>query len=718
MVRNAKPRRLRPPEMQGHNLFTPIGETTRRVAASHEPSPRPALPEPGDPSCVTDDCHVSIKAAKRLHGPVNVDACDVCHQLTDETEHRFALKRSDTELCTFCHEFDVSGMPKVHKPVALGQCLGCHDPHGSSRLNLTREESTVAMCGRCHGNTIDGHKSLHTPVAQGQCLACHAPHASQMPDMLDVVGTDLCLTCHDQFGEQLAAVKFTHEALEEQCTYCHDAHGASEPMALRQPIIKLCTECHEDTRQQMTAATFAHGSATQDGRACLNCHTAHGGNFKALMRSLPAVACMQCHDKSLQTPDGRIIAAASDMLDDSLVRHGPIAEGQCGGCHAPHGGQREALLTGDYSDRLRQRYSADRYALCFSCHDEKLAVQQPEDAEPATAFRNGDVNLHAVHVNDAWGRACVACHATHTAPNAKLIRPSLRVKNWEAPMVFRATPTGGYCASGCHHPLKYDRETPLPIGTQLEPTVPAVSRSQHNDRPPVRFTAMDIDGQELAVPHSERMTLIVALRSPRDDIERAVQPILAALPEQRDFELVMLVNGDDAKQAAGALAAMQDFGGRVVPDERSELTHTLNVQAWPAVVLVAPDGRERARIHGTAVTLALRLEGYLAADAQTDEPARQAAAVANGSRDTGVRQYLQLVEQWSRHGQTERALKIAREAVALHPEEPQLQAMLANALNATGRPDEALKVLDALPPDAAELVLARASRAEALMLQD
>ena len=63
--------------------------------------------------CVTSDCHANIRASRVVHGPVAVDACDACHELTDAAKHTFKASRDKAELCTYCHEFSVQGLPVI-----------------------------------------------------------------------------------------------------------------------------------------------------------------------------------------------------------------------------------------------------------------------------------------------------------------------------------------------------------------------------------------------------------------------------------------------------------------------------------------------------------------------------------------------------------------------------------------------------------------------------
>jgi hypothetical protein len=115
-------------------------------------------------------------------------------------------------------------------------------------------------------------------------------------------------------------------------------------------------------------------------------------------------------------------------------------------------------------------FSTDKYALCFSCHPESLVLT--ERTSELTDFRNGDLNLHYVHVNkERQGRTCRACHATHASDLPKHIRESVPYGVWNLPIRYEKTETGGGCRPGCHQPFTYDRKAPVTY-----PEVPSVRR--------------------------------------------------------------------------------------------------------------------------------------------------------------------------------------------------------------------------------------------------
>src|SRR5687767_15816181 len=77
------------------------------------PAPRPTQVIARD-SCVTSECHSTVKTFKVLHGPVNVNPCDACHKAVDPAKHTVALPRNKPETCAFCHQADTHNDPIIH----------------------------------------------------------------------------------------------------------------------------------------------------------------------------------------------------------------------------------------------------------------------------------------------------------------------------------------------------------------------------------------------------------------------------------------------------------------------------------------------------------------------------------------------------------------------------------------------------------------------------
>lgn len=411
-------------------------------------------------NCTEGDCHAAESRFDFQHGPVAVGACDTCHAYTDPAKHTFELKAKNQELCEFCHIGKTKVVGEVtHKPFADGDCLGCHSPHGASNPALVRAKQPGAVCANCHDVTAN-KSHLHGPVAAGDCSACHNAHKSTHPKLLLAEGRTLCLSCHDQMERQLSAAQHVHKPVQEDCMVCHDAHASNQVAQLKAEPVELCGSCHDDMRQRATSATVQHSVVTHD-KACLNCHTPHGGNFAKLVKSRPDTLCMTCHDKPQENAAGRTVAAMAEISDPKLIKHGPIAQGNCNGCHEVHGGEVARLLTKPYPDTFYEPFDVESYTLCFSCHDQQLVLK--EKTANLTRFRNGEQNLHFVHVNRAEkGRTCRACHSTHASKFPVHISESVPYGKWQMPIGYAATDSGGSCSPGCHKAVGYDRDEPQP----------------------------------------------------------------------------------------------------------------------------------------------------------------------------------------------------------------------------------------------------------------
>jgi hypothetical protein len=89
------------------------------------------------------------------------------------------------------------------------------------------------------------------------------------------------------------------------------------------------------------------------------------------------------------------------------------------------------------------------------CHLSKVFTT--EKTTTLTDFRDGDRNLHFIHVNKKTkGRTCRACHRTHASDRPMHMADKVPFGGWEIPINFKSLPKGGSCAPGCHKPRSYD----------------------------------------------------------------------------------------------------------------------------------------------------------------------------------------------------------------------------------------------------------------------
>lgn len=404
-------------------------------------------------TCSDANCHDGYARRNFVHGPVSAGACATCHTEENATAHTFVFKGATAELCSFCHEEGHPGSVQ-HGPFSEGQCTSCHDPHAADVAFFLKAESTSALCADCHADALEGLTHLHGPVAAGGCTACHDAHASNFEAMLFAPKTETCNKCHSEVRDQVMDRAYIHQPVKEDCTHCHNPHGGASRMLLKTSVPQLCYECHEEVATQVKDAKVPHAAVT-DGQSCLNCHDPHASDFQFSLLKDPMTLCLSCHDKQIDTPHGPVEDMKKLFAENPSV-HGPIAQQQCSGCHVTHGSPHFSLLKKEYPESFYTSYAEEQYALCFECHEADMV--RDERTDKLTNFRNGDQNLHFIHVNkDKKGRTCRACHEVHASKQPNHVTDSVKFGKWDLPIHFDKTETGGSCQPGCHKPYKYDR---------------------------------------------------------------------------------------------------------------------------------------------------------------------------------------------------------------------------------------------------------------------
>ncbi len=310
-----------------------------------------------------------------------------------------------------------------------------------------QEIALTCLGSGCHAEMTRSGE-LHVRVAAGSCPMCHVPVGTVADHVFKLAadGGGVCRTCHPP-GEPKT---FVHLPFREmKCASCHDPHGRdTRPLLAGGSTARLCGRCHEPVHAAVVHGPYAAGE-------CLACHEPHESEFKSLARAPSADLCLSCHDRPIEAAGGeRVVANIGAVLESSRFKHGPIREGRCDGCHRAHAAANPNLLHQDFPPDFYQDYSETHYALCFQCHSSRIVLE--ERTLTLTGFRDGDRNLHFLHVNQPKGRSCRACHEVHASNRPFHIRESVRFGGWELPVEYQRTETGGTCRSGCHKEASYD----------------------------------------------------------------------------------------------------------------------------------------------------------------------------------------------------------------------------------------------------------------------
>ena len=409
-----------------------------------------------DQNCITSGCHAGMLKSATVHAVA--ETCDTCHQSTGSTHplkgvKTFKLVEAEGTLCASCHP-DIASKQHTHSPVKEGQCTSCHDPHESAQPKLLLQPMKE-LCLSCHPDKT-GMEFMHGPTAAGDCTACHSPHGSDHSAMTLAEQPELCFVCHEDIKSDVTNKKVHHPALEGGCTSCHNPHGSSYKRLLPASGADVCFQCHPEMKEKIAKAKTVHPPIKSE-KACVSCHNPHASDGEKLLEKSGMDLCLECHKKVID-------------LSKMTVLHRPVKDGKCTACHDAHASPFSRLLVKSFPDDFYAAYSDAQYELCFSCHNRDM-VRFP-DTSFATGFRDGDKNLHYVHVNrKEKGRSCKTCHSPHGGTLPKLLVDKVPFGKWELPLNYVKTDTGGGCTPGCHKKVTYDRKNPSQDAVSQKPPV-------------------------------------------------------------------------------------------------------------------------------------------------------------------------------------------------------------------------------------------------------
>ena len=381
------------------------------------------------------DCHDPHVATKKspiagyAHAPFASGDCEDCHTV-DDGEVTLEDDFPPDDLCEICHgdETDLISGEASHfgaDPMAAGgtsTCLTCHDHHTSSFGDLLTANQSE-LCTKCHDalEKPDTHRGLfHEPYLRGECSSCHEPHGGGTHTLLISQPNELCVSCHKNIATMMAEGTTSHEAMElVECIECHSAHVAQNMALLKERPEQMCFSCHDrgtfsnqhepyatanciachrnhsttpgllvaetnTTCRQCHAPQFKvvnapFGHPPVQDESCDFCHSPHGSDNRSLLNEPQTVLCFECHDM-----DELTVVTASTGESEDVQLHQPVAEGNCGGCHDPHGSFIEGLL------------NREKAELCYNCHTQEKVT-----------FATGNVHEPVADGN------CAACHTPH-----------------------------------------------------------------------------------------------------------------------------------------------------------------------------------------------------------------------------------------------------------------------------------------------------------------
>ena len=205
----------------------------------------------------------------------------------------------------------------------------------------------------------------------------------------------LVFMSHVPASAQSCAVTSCHQSIigfpqmhapvkEKDCFACHQQKNTIHPLLGGKSwelVAKVPVLC-EQCHSPFGKKKIMH-PPVKDGN-CLGCHKPHGGSGRSLLNvgDDQTELCISCHDSS---------------PFKQKFMHGPVALGACTKCHAPHEAAEKALLEGPVRN------------LCLKCH-----------ADLANALKGAKVTHKPVITGP-----CTACHNPHGGPVNKLLKKQM-----------------------------------------------------------------------------------------------------------------------------------------------------------------------------------------------------------------------------------------------------------------------------------------------------
>jgi predicted CXXCH cytochrome family protein len=197
-------------------------------------------------------------------------------------------------------------------------------------------------------------------------------NAAYPQDMMQAREADTCITseCHAEMGKD----KFTHTPLKEgQCSVCHGEspkHKDDPGRYTFEQIGDIAKNCYS-CHEKYEARKFIHYPVSEG--ECAGCHSPHGSQHKYVLLQKSGDLCFNCHDE--------------ELLAKKYI-HGPADAGGCIACHEPH--------ASEYEKNLRTKSPE----LCFMCH-----------TEMGKEFREAKI------IHEPVAENCMNCHNPHSAEN-------------------------------------------------------------------------------------------------------------------------------------------------------------------------------------------------------------------------------------------------------------------------------------------------------------
>lgn len=261
------------------------------------------------------------------------------------------------------------------------------------------------VCGSCHNGSVQDSRAVlwkgaqhpAPPTGKGggrTCTACHSPHVKGGWGVLAGSGVSLrkggsavCAGCHPDRAVKPGTLHAGRIG-DAGCPDCHAAHGGSGKALLREAGSALCRRCHASIDPARSGGHPLDGRVPGKGAeinlpGCLECHPAHRSG-RGGARSVDA--CVSCH----RFGEGNAGAGVASHPGEET----------CTTCHTFH------AKAGEGGRAFRGKEIRPE-GLCRGCHASRWAADVKEGRAAGTHVTLASANGREI---------CSRCHRMHEAP--------------------------------------------------------------------------------------------------------------------------------------------------------------------------------------------------------------------------------------------------------------------------------------------------------------
>lgn len=336
------------------------------------------------------------------HAESNLEQCEHCHHVYDETQQRLVYKENEEQSCRNCHKEEKIDNTISLERAAHYKCFACH---------LDNPDTGPTTCAGCHDKEMQKKiKVVENPAR----LFRNQPdftYVSPNDDELSHAKLPVVPFSHIDHEQYLDNCRSCHHGSMKACNECHLLDPGEEAVTrvtLQQAMHDMqskhsCAGCHAENKSQQECAgchsLMAQGTLTD--HACTICHT--GPKPEELANMSSAAKKRRPSEKGMDDltfrmkdiPDTVRIDRLSEKYEAAVLPHKKIIQ----------------TLMNDIADsKVASHFHGQEDVVCTGCHHHSPVGQSPPLCESCHTQPFNENDLHKPGLFGAFHRQCLGCH--------------------------------------------------------------------------------------------------------------------------------------------------------------------------------------------------------------------------------------------------------------------------------------------------------------------